>query len=77
MNIHTIAQLLDIADPDSSITDIRIEGDYFGRCEVEDFENFMKGTPYNPEAVRARIDEINIDDYFSGTDTQQFLTAMF
>jgi transposase len=26
MNIHTIAQLLDIADPDSSITDIRIEG---------------------------------------------------
>ena len=59
------------------ITDIRIEGDYFGRCEVEDFENFMKGTPYNPEAVRAHIDEINIDDYFSGTDTQQFLTAMF
>lgn len=62
---------------EDKIDDIRIFGDYFGLGDVAELEEHLRGTPYNPEAVKARLEELDISAYFSGITTDELLTAFF
>lgn len=62
---------------EDKIQDIRIFGDYFGLGDVSELEEHLRGTPYNPQAVKARLEELDISAYFSGITTEELLTVFF
>ncbi len=61
---------------ENRIKEIRIEGDYFGRLEAENFENSLIGTLYDPNAIESKLYDMNVGDYFAGITVDQMLSAM-
>lgn len=47
-----------------TIEDMKIYGDFFGKGEIEDVEEKLKGVPYNQEAVDAVLSELDLEYYF-------------
>ena len=59
------------------IGDVRIYGDYFGRRDVSEVEQALCGAPYTPEALRSRLEPLELAEYFSGITIDELLTAFF
>ena len=50
----------------SKIKSIKFYGDFFGMNEdLTELENLLVGAKYTPEAIRERLKEVNIGEYFS------------
>lgn len=59
------------------IENICFYGDFFGQCEVAELENSLKNTPYEPQALRQVLSEININDYFVNITLDDLLYLLY
>lgn len=61
----------------STISQIRILGDFFGKKEIFELESRLVGTLYKEEAVRSLLESIDFESYFAGITIDDFLQCMF
>lgn len=66
---------MDIAQ--DRIAEVRIFGDYFGRRDVAEAEDALRGKPYSPGEVRACLESLPIGEYFSGISIDELVSAFF
>lgn len=59
------------------IRSIRIYGDFFGECEIQDIENNLAGLPYEKAAIRKQLLKFELPRYFSGIGIEDLLSVMF
>ena len=59
------------------LTDFEIHGDYFFRKSTEELAEILKGTPYDKEKITDCLKNVAIGEYFSGIDTNQFVSLLF
>lgn len=59
------------------ITAVRFYGDYFGKRDVNEFEQKLIGKKHQETEISALLDEIPIESYFAGVTKEQILEAMF
>jgi lipoate-protein ligase A len=59
------------------ITDLKIFGDYFSRKDTILLEEFLKGTHHNELAVRSKLSNLKIDEYFINLTIDEFLMGFF
>ena len=50
------------------IKDIKIYGDFFGKCDVSDIENALTGVKHSEEDIVKALSEVDIQNYFAGAD---------
>lgn len=61
----------------SKIKSIKFYGDFFGMNEdLTELENLLVGAKYTPEAIRERLREVNIDEYFSKFTLDEVVEAI-
>lgn len=58
------------------ITNVRICGDFFGKCNVCDIENLLIGIKHNEEEIRTALSKINVDDYFAGANIDYIIKGL-
>jgi lipoate-protein ligase A len=59
------------------IENICFYGDFFGQRDVAELENSLKNTPYEPQALRQVLSEININDYFVNITLDDLLYLLY
>jgi lipoate-protein ligase A len=59
------------------IQSVRFYGDYFSQIETEGLETLLVGVRYEPQALAAALGSVNIEDYFAGIDTQNFVEFLY
>lgn len=59
------------------ITSFRAYGDYFSLKPLSELYSLLESCPYRIDAVKARLENVKIDDYFSGLDIKQFTNYFF
>ncbi len=59
------------------IENICFFGDFFGQRDVAELENSLKNTPYEPQALRQVLSEININDYFVNITLDDLLYLLY
>lgn len=59
------------------IRGIRIYGDFFGECEIQDIESSLAGLPYEKTAIRKQLLKFELSRYFSGIGIEDLLNVMF
>lgn len=64
-------------DKVSTISQIRILGDFFGKKEIAELETRLVGTLYKEEEVRNLLSSINFESYFAGITIDEFIQCMF
>ena len=61
----------------SKIKSIKFYGDFFGMNEdLTELENLLVGVKYTPEAIRERLKEVNIGEYFSKFTLDEVVEAI-
>ena len=61
----------------SKIKSIKFYGDFFGMNEdLTELENLLVGAKYTPEAIRERLKEVNIGEYFSKFTLDEVVEAI-
>ena len=50
------------------ITDIKFFGDFFGKKDISNVEDLLIGVKHEEESLKEKLNNINIDDYFLGSD---------
>ncbi len=61
----------------SKIKSIKFYGDFFGMNEdLTELENLLVGAKYTPEAIRERLKEVNIGEYFSKFTLDEVVEAV-
>ena len=61
----------------SKIKSIKFYGDFFGMNEdLTELENLLVGAKYMPEAIRERLKEVNIGEYFSKFTLDEVVEAI-
>ena len=59
------------------IENICFYGDFFGQRDVAELENALKNVPYEPQALRQVLSEININDYFVSITLDDLLYLLY
>lgn len=59
------------------IADIKIFGDFFGMGEIEDVEKELRGTQYTKEALKTKVNELNINHYFGKMDADELVDLLY
>lgn len=65
----TVSVCLQIKD--NKIETAKIYGDYFGIKDIAEIENALCGTDYAPAAVKARLENYNIEDYMCNITSEE------
>ncbi|AIS51450.1 lipoate-protein ligase LplJ [Thermoanaerobacter kivui] len=59
------------------IKDIKIYGDFFGKYDVSELENLLKGVKHSEEEIRKVLSNIDINDYFASITVDNLIEVMF
>lgn len=59
------------------ISNLSINGDYFFKAPTEELCRMLNGVPFEKEKIIDCLNGVAIDDYFSGIDTNQFVSLLF
>ncbi|MGJ7044855.1 lipoate--protein ligase [Thermoanaerobacterium thermosulfurigenes] len=62
---------------DGIIRDIKIYGDFFGKKDVKDIEEILKGVKHSENDVKNALSSIDIGEYFSNITLENLLDVMF
>lgn len=62
---------------ENRISDIEIAGDFFGVKPLEELERELTGVFYEEGAVKAALEQVNLNEYMAGISVDEMLTAMF
>ncbi|MDI6601052.1 MAG: lipoate--protein ligase [Thermoanaerobacteraceae bacterium] len=60
-----------------TIKDIKIYGDFFGKYDVSELENLLKGVKHSEEEIRKVLSNIDINDYFANITVDNLIEVMF
>lgn len=60
-----------------AVVALRIFGDFFGLKDIAELEQNIIGTLHQPEALRARLTDLNIGAYVSGVSAEEFSSLFF
>ncbi len=55
------------------IQGLKLYGDFIGECEVSELESELRGVRYQEDAVRERLQIINLNEYFGELSPDDFL----
>jgi lipoate-protein ligase A len=58
------------------ITDLRICGDFFGKCSISDIEDALKGKKHNEEEIMPVLSGFKIEDYFAGATIEDIIKGL-
>lgn len=59
------------------ITDIKFFGDFFAQEDISDIETSLKNIPHLEGSIRERLENFDIDKYFSGISMNDILSLFF
>lgn len=59
------------------IENIKLFGDFFGKRDVNDIEEALKGTKHSRDAVLEVLNKFNMNDYFANINLEDFVESMF
>ncbi|SHE33210.1 lipoate-protein ligase A [Thermoanaerobacter uzonensis DSM 18761] len=59
------------------IKDIKIYGDFFGKYDVSEVENLLKGVKHSEEEIRKVLSNIDMNDYFTNITVDNLIEVMF
>ncbi|WP_163192263.1 lipoate--protein ligase [Clostridium thermarum] len=62
---------------DGLLQGIKIHGDFFGKKDVKEAEDVLKGKQYREETIRAALEAIDFSEYFSAITIDNFIECMF
>jgi len=68
---------VDLNVSDGIIRDIKIYGDFFGKKDVKDVEEILKGVKHSENDVKNALSSIDIGEYFSNITLENLLDVMF
>lgn len=68
---------VDLNVSDGIIKDIKIYGDFFGKKDVKDVEEMLKGVKHSENDVIDVLSSIDIGEYFSNITLENLLEVMF
>ncbi|AEF16952.1 lipoyltransferase and lipoate-protein ligase [Thermoanaerobacterium xylanolyticum LX-11] len=68
---------VDLNVSDGIIRDIKIYGDFFGKKDVKDIEEILKGVKHSENDVKNALSSIDIGEYFSNITLENLLDVMF
>ena len=57
----------------SKIKNLKILGDFFGKVNIGELEDYLNETPHNSDAVRAKLAKIDVGLYINGADSEKIL----
>jgi len=59
------------------IEEVKIFGDYFFTKETDELENHIKGCRHSYEELKKRLEKINLSDYISNIEGEEFLSLFW
>jgi lipoate-protein ligase A len=59
------------------IKDIKIYGDFFGKYDVSEVENLLKGVKHSEEEIKKVLSNIDMNDYFTNITVDNLIEVMF
>lgn len=59
------------------IENCKIYGDFFGKCEVKELEDKLKGVKYDIDEVKNSLKDVSIDEYLGRITKEEFLQCLF
>jgi len=59
------------------IEDIKIYGDYFFNKDTSELEDIIRGCRHSYNAIKERVEKINLSDYFSNIEGEEFLSLFW
>lgn len=59
------------------ISQCKIHGDFFGKREVEEIEQLLKGIRYDKQAVQERLAGVPVEEYMAGITKENFFSCLF
>lgn len=59
------------------LRDIKITGDFFGRCSIALLEETLRDTRFEYNSLSDKLCSVNIDDYMMGADPESILSLLF
>lgn len=59
------------------IKEIRLFGDFFGKCDVSEVEKFLTGVKHTEEDIREVLNKFDINNYFSNISIDDLISGMF
>ena len=59
------------------ITSFHTYGDYFSSKPQSELSSILEGCPYRTDKIQKALQNVNLNDYFSGLSTQQFVNYFF
>lgn len=62
---------------DGLIKEIKINGDFFGRKEVNELETALLGVKYREADIRNTLANTDFESYFAGISVEDFIDCMF
>lgn len=62
---------------DGIIKEAKIFGDYFNSKPTSEFEELLKETPHNHQAIENKLNEISFNDYFNKVEKEAFIEGLF
>lgn len=57
----------------SKIKDLKIFGDFFGKLNISEFENYLNETPHNLDDLKEKLSKIDVGLYINGADSEKIL----
>jgi lipoate-protein ligase A len=58
------------------IKDIKIYGDFFGKCDISDIENALTGVKHSEEGIVKALSKFDIQNYFTGIDIKILIKGL-
>lgn len=58
------------------VTQLIIQGDFFGQRDIAELEQRLRGTPHEHRALAERLATLTLDDYITGADPEAFLALL-
>ena len=58
------------------IKDIKIYGDFFGKCDVSDIENALTGIKHSENDIVKALSKVDIQNYFAGADIEVLIKGL-
>lgn len=59
------------------ITNAKINGDFFGVADINDIESALIGVKHTPDEIRAILEKIDLNSYFTGISIDELIPVMF
>lgn len=62
---------------DGNISNIKVNGDFFGMREISQLENMLLGKKYDEDNIKQVIKDVSVSEYISDLTREQFMGLMF